>query len=372
MLNLKENLLEYLEDLSFNQMKNLEYLDLTRNKLATLNQNTFTGLESLKELLLSYNPLKRIDPNTFKYLSIQSNLARVDLISNTESDWFVFDDQDLCTLSHFRCQTEINIDTDQRCNCFVKYLNEIGSSVARISGSASFTNSETDEDYNVFQPCTNQLDSTKLDTNEDDEENYVHNRDPALLTRSTKEQQNQLSCSRNILRKCYSNDLGRVVKTDGSDDHLFNHSCLYNRFFAQRNKPSVNSGLINVLTSSIGLLSNKNLANDDFKSTQVVLLNGEESASSLSSTNSDDEATNQKSRKSDKFTFNSLLNLADSNAIDNTTKYTVEKNLFYLLVGLLVVFIISICSLLMSIYLLIKRNTFIYQTAGSGYPVDER
>ena len=40
--------------------------------------------------------------------------------------------------------------------------------------------------------------------------------------------------------------------------------------------------------------------------------------------------------------------------------------------SVLLVFIISICSLLMSIYLLIKRNTFIYQTAGSGYPVDER
>ena len=99
---------------------------MSRNKLTSVGENTFTGLRSLRELLLSYNPIKAIDPLAFRWIGVNAaNFKRLDLISNFEKDWFIFDDEDVCLLSHFRCGTRVNIDVDQKCNCFVKFLNEI-------------------------------------------------------------------------------------------------------------------------------------------------------------------------------------------------------------------------------------------------------
>jgi Leucine-rich repeat (LRR) protein len=99
-LVLKENQLKQLSDFMFETLKNLEFLDLSRNKLSTLSDKTFSGLSSLKELSLSFNPLKNIDVNAFRYVS--GTLNRLDMISNSESDWFVFDDNDICMLAYFR------------------------------------------------------------------------------------------------------------------------------------------------------------------------------------------------------------------------------------------------------------------------------
>lgn len=389
-LNLKENLLESLDDFSFKQMKYLQHLDLTRNKLTHLNQNTFDGMQNLKELLLSYNPFKRIDSSTFKFLQTQNtNLIRLDLISNTESDWFVFDDQDICLLTSFKCQTEINIDTDQRCNCFVKYLNEINNSVNNgrqtRSEIASFKNKETDtlnnDDDDLFQPCS---------TNELDEQDLIND----VQSRIANNRVEYMSCSKNLLRKCYSSELGRLLQTDGTDDHLFNQSCLYNKFIAnnienQQQQQSTNSDINTKqqqqqLTSSIGLFSssenNNNNNDDEYKTTQSDLfdLKKEASFSQLYTsiiTQTTTSTISPNNENNNKYGFKSLIKMvSNSNKLEQQTtiKNTVEKNLFYLLVGLLIVFIISICSLLISVYLLIKRNTFIYQTAGSSYPIDER
>jgi Leucine-rich repeat (LRR) protein len=99
-LVLKENQLKQLSDFMFETLKNLEFLDLSRNKLSTLSDKTFSGLSSLKELSLSFNPLKNIDVNAFRYVS--GSLNRLDMISNSESDWFIFDDNDICMLAYFR------------------------------------------------------------------------------------------------------------------------------------------------------------------------------------------------------------------------------------------------------------------------------
>lgn len=146
-LNVKENQLSGLELNSFENMKYLEIFDLTRNKLTSLDADTFTGLHSLKELLLSYNPLKSIDPHTFRWIGLNAvNLNRVDLISNYERDWFIFDDEDVCLLSHFKCGVKITIDVDQRCNCFVKFLNE-------IAGKQFHVESNDPETAWFQQPC---------------------------------------------------------------------------------------------------------------------------------------------------------------------------------------------------------------------------
>lgn len=381
-LNLKENQIDSVEDLSFSALKYLEYLDLTRNKLHTLNEKTFSGMTSLKELMLSYNPLKVIHPHAFRSLAIDStNLARLDLVSSTEADWFVFDEQDICLLSYFRCETEINIDTDQRCNCFVKYLNQVKLNSANYlsrlrrnhpikagkrdalnknsqnirgggGGGSEEEEQEEEQDEDWFQPCSNEIQS------EDENMRTQEYGEINVASRLVSQEQAipKLSCSRNLLRKCFDNSSGQ------QSAELLNRSCLYQRFFEDRsasieNKQPTNS-LINQLTSSIGLLSNKNLANEEhFKTTHVDLL---DKSSSLST--GDGELTIN--RKNSKYS-----SLTGSN---NQNKHDLEQNLFYLLVGLLVVFGMSICSLLMSVYLMIKRNTFIYQTAGSSYPVDER
>ncbi len=102
-LNLKENSLELIQDNSFSDMSRLQLLDLTRNNLKSLTESTFNGLSSLQTLLLSYNPLKSIDRAAFYWLTTRApELSRLDLISNYERDWFVFDDSDVCLLSHFR------------------------------------------------------------------------------------------------------------------------------------------------------------------------------------------------------------------------------------------------------------------------------
>ncbi len=80
-LILKENMIESIEDGAFKDLESLQMLDLTRNKITVLGERAFqTGLKSLNTLLLSYNPFKRIDKNAFKYLALEAQLKRLDLI----------------------------------------------------------------------------------------------------------------------------------------------------------------------------------------------------------------------------------------------------------------------------------------------------
>ena len=156
-LNLKDNQIASIDDNTFYNMKALRVLDLTRNQIHTLNEKTFVGLQSLRELILSYNPLRKLDVNSFRYLALNSPLSRLDLISNTESNWFVFDDADICLLAHFKCETQINIDLDQRCNCFVKYINEIGLA-KRVTSRVEIQNEMSENGgFSVFRPCTESL-----------------------------------------------------------------------------------------------------------------------------------------------------------------------------------------------------------------------
>lgn len=126
-LNLGSNQIEKLENNELGELVDLEYLDLSNNKLESLTEKTFVGLDKLKQLILSYNPFKNFEPNAFRHVS---NLIRLDLISNVDHDWFMFEDNDVCLLAPFtQCgQLRININPEQTCNCFVKYMNMITAS----------------------------------------------------------------------------------------------------------------------------------------------------------------------------------------------------------------------------------------------------
>ena len=159
-LNLNQNQIETVEERALGNLRSLETLDLTRNRLSYLNENTFAGLANLRRLLLSYNPFKAFDANAFKYVP---NLSRLEIISNTESDWFTFDNSDVCLLSYFKCETQIFIDPDQRCNCFVKYVNFISAATADGGSGDNLEKLETTDVSVVwFKPCQLMTGKTKI------------------------------------------------------------------------------------------------------------------------------------------------------------------------------------------------------------------
>jgi Leucine-rich repeat (LRR) protein len=123
-LSLKDNRIIRLVENQFETMGNLLYLDLSKNRIKSLNSVKFNGLHSLEQLDLSFNPFDNIDPNTFDRISM--NLKVLTIISNTKTNWFNFDDSDLCMLKNFKCnQTAILYSNEQICNCFTHYLGKI-------------------------------------------------------------------------------------------------------------------------------------------------------------------------------------------------------------------------------------------------------
>uniref|UniRef100_A0A0V0J6I3 EGF-like domain-containing protein n=1 Tax=Schistocephalus solidus TaxID=70667 RepID=A0A0V0J6I3_SCHSO len=78
-LVLSQNEIEEIEDGAFENLSNLQYLDLSSNWLTCLSANTFSGLGQLKSLLLSNNRIQRIAPESF---DLKPNLQKLDLTGN--------------------------------------------------------------------------------------------------------------------------------------------------------------------------------------------------------------------------------------------------------------------------------------------------
>ena len=309
LLNLKENRIDYLDDLTFKSLVKLESLDLSRNKLTTLTEQTFAGLVNLKELFLSYNPLKNIDTNTFKYLALHSSLNRLEIISNTDSDWFVFDDADICLLAYFKCGTKIQIDYEQNCNCFVKYSNLIGQENADAAPDTS--------DTAWFKPC-----SIEYKLMNKQESRYIHEE----LERGEEIQRMvyKSECSKSSLQQCFSRQIERELDLEGNDDHLFNKSCLFNRVIGARQKHVPTLPLEMTTSMKHSTVTKKTLL--DLKV---------ESKEPLS---------------------------------DNLNEVPLELKLKYILIGLGVLSLVSITSLLITFYLLVKSKRIQYHLADTDMP----
>jgi Leucine-rich repeat (LRR) protein len=393
-LALNENAFESLDDFGFDTLGKLEYLDLTRNRLSTLGESTFKGLTSLRELYLSYNPIKRIEPNAFRTFSIDApKFARLDLISNAEQDWFVFDDADVCLLAHFRCETQIHIDIDQRCNCFVKYVNEIGQSKMYTS-QLEHGADDPDKDSAWFKPCSVHA-HTHGGTGETHESaqrqkgelafyeehgvnEYRHSRDPAALDKSAFEAfgQNKMVCSKIDLNKCFAS----------MSDEERRLSCLHNKFSLAGS--SASSSVTNGGGGSAQMKSDNVLvvpANSDMH--QIEPIKNKNMDNQLLHDNQDPHhdliSPTAKSRSSANAKSNKMS--ADGGGDDatqrrpTTSAYSrgavaskLDENWMYLLIGIAVVGLIALSSFFMSIYLIAKRNTIRYHTTDSGYPNDER
>ncbi|KAI4465436.1 synaptic adhesion-like molecule salm [Holotrichia oblita] len=78
-LNLKKNKVEYISSGAFNNLKNLEVLDLTANRIQALTSTDFMNLNSLKELWLDQNYISEIPEDVFTDLA---NLQALMLQSN--------------------------------------------------------------------------------------------------------------------------------------------------------------------------------------------------------------------------------------------------------------------------------------------------
>jgi hypothetical protein len=384
-LALNENALESLDDLGFESLAKLEYLDLTRNRLSALGEGTFKGLTGLRELYLSYNPIKRIEPNTFKTLSIDApKFARLDLISNAEQDWFVFDDADVCLLAYFRCETQIHIDIDQRCNCFVKYVNEIGQSKMYTS-QLEHGPDDLDKDSTWFKPCSGHTHShatpAAAETHESAQRlkgelafyeehgvnEYRHSRDPAVLDKSAFEAfgQNKMVCSKIDLNKCFA----------GMSDEERRLSCLHNKFSLSSTSSSVTNAGNPMKSDNVLVVP----ANSDMH--QVDPIKNKNMDNQLLHDNQDLHHDLISPSGKSKPSANPKLNKmgSDGEGRPTTPIYSrngmsskLEENWMYLLIGVAVVGLIALSSFFMSIYLIAKRNTIRYHATDSGYPNDER
>lgn len=343
-LNLNTNKIEQVTDATFEQLSSLEVLDLSHNRIAYLNEKTLYGLSSLKKLHLSYNPFKSFDADSFKYVA--ASLNRLDLISNSDADWFTFDDNDVCLLSYFKCNTQIFIDTDQRCNCFIKYLNLITAG-ADLSDSSL---SSDDMAVAAFKPCQLNSVSNSLNRYFDDLNSLYEASNNHKGLKVPVETANDVdvaksTCDRKALEKCFANRNANASA----------NSCLYSNLI----NPSVKSTSKHSTTSTWA---------------PAEQLNGQES-----------QKEDERNVSSTSSYLHQMKDGSDKTGVDNDgqpkiqkaksllwNKYSLEESLTVVLVGIAFIFIVSMISLFIGVYLIMKRNTFVYHATDSSYPQDEK
>jgi hypothetical protein len=138
-----------------------------------------------------------------------------------DSNWFVFDNtpQDICLLTHFHCGTQIVINEDQRCNCFVKYLNEI------------YENSN-DNDYRQV-PCRFGSTFMSADENIDNYSKFKSLQYDSFSDLSEKKlKKRQIDCPNEVLNRCYQRNDNETTTTPTTTS-IENESCLYRKFIAK-------------------------------------------------------------------------------------------------------------------------------------------
>lgn len=318
-LNLKENRIIFLEDLALKSLSKLELLDLSRNKITTLTEQTFEGLDSLQDLTISYNPLKNIASSSFEYLGNHSPLKRLEMVSNTDSDWFVFDDSDICMLVFFKCGVQIQIDHDQTCNCFVKYSNLIGHEDKDTNNADDWSISEK----NLFKPCT-------IETKFTNKQEYRYENEEKDLPK--------IECPKSLLQNCYPK---KSYYPDEEKSNKFNNSsCLFNKII-ESNSFSKKKSL--EYTSSLSFTDKVNV----------------ESMTDQRDINQKKEAPEQK-----EFSIKQPESKQkNSTEFFGKIEITLEEKLKFILIGLTIFSIISVFSLSIACYLLCKSKRIQYHRA---------
>lgn len=326
-LKLSQNKIDEIQNGAFKNLENLEFLDLSYNRLNSLKKDTFLGLKNLKELYLSYNPFNNFDLDTFRHTL---NLNRLDLISKTETDWFNFENDDVCLLSYFKCETQINIDPDQRCNCFIKYVNLISSS-SNNDASKWYKSclSQEKENLNRYVDETNKYLSEikNLELNE---------KDSVIISKPYFE--SKIKCSENLVKKCF----------EKKDLNYIYDSCLYRK-------------IVSPISSKLNI---KQKLVENFTSKQEENVTSYVTFPELSE--------NRELIKESHLTQEILKEAVEFKRSETFCKILSDENCIYvILVFIAVVFFISIMSLIIGIYLCCNRRKYIYHAANSSYPQDD-
>lgn len=250
--------------------------------------------------------------------------------------------------NNLRCKTQIHIDFDQRCNCFIKYTNLI-------------SDQNTKQSSNKFKPCSLEQFAKKDEDQYDlDDTTYAVDRDPSSIYTAKKEEQlfsSKIICPKNFLSKCFATETN---SSNIEGNRLQSQSCLYNRILENDSlKLKQYLELNNFQDDPDNEV--KTLASDE-KEVAEPVVKAAASVLSDSSSASLSDIVQRKDIQSFQFptrTTNSNLNL-------------IEKNFKYICIGMGLVFLVSLTSLSLTVYVLVKRRNHIVYHPTDGYPQDER
>ena len=169
----------------------------------------------------------------------------------------------------------------------------------------------------------------------------MHSRDPALFqtnaieARKLDSTESHQKCAKSSLRKCFPEQ----------DTALNNRSCLYEKFLSSRpggDKLERKEIVDNELTQTN---DNENVIVDESRQNNLLLYR---------------QANLQKEKKLD-------------NEPNPLSRHRIETYLIYLIIGVSAALVMAAVSLIMSSFMLTKRNKFAYYaTASTAYPVEER
>lgn len=176
---------------------------------------------------------------------------------------------------------------------------------------------------------------------------------------SASEQENQKTvCAKKALQNCFASS----VMTSYT-----NHSCLYRRFILNEEDVSTASA---EETSTTAKTTSKAETSTVFLRQYVQ----NESPSKLVDVDSASPSKGQNNKYQTREAAeleNGEHRTVNSNLV--WKKLTIEDSLTAITVGIAVVFLLSVISLFIGIYLIYKRKTFVYHPANdSSYPHDER
>jgi hypothetical protein len=347
-LNLNSNRIGQLDDFQFQELGQLTVLDLTHNRLSHLNRNTFSGLKSLKQLLLSHNPFKSFAADTFKHVA---GLTRLDLVSNQDADWFTFDNEDVCLLAHFsRCgKTRIHVNSEQTCNCFVKYVGLLTAGSDLDNGNDSLDNCKIENgQYNNLNRFVDDMNRYYLDP---DVEAVppVDDPDKSVVT-TNRLQRFRETCGESYLNKCELTGLSATCEVI-----------------------SVNT--VKAKTSELHRTGELN----NVRTNEMVVKHTEEAAKLRVKVDQSDAALNYEDTAVTRAASSNVVVVdeeSSSSLLSDVlllSKASVESSLVtFMFASLLVVFLLSLSSLVIGIVLLFKRNKYnVYAVASNGYPNDE-
>jgi hypothetical protein len=204
---------------------------------------------------------------------------------------------------------------------------------------------------NKFKPCSldDQVKKDDSDIYDLDENNYVVDREPAVLYTAKKDDQlfsSKILCPKMLLSKCF-NGISSSSSSDNQNSYN-NNSCLYNRILESDN-----------------LKLKQNHEKNNAAAAAALSQNGEPNIKAASSIS---DVVHQK-KEVNTFVLGSG---SGGKAASSTNGYLLDKNFKFIFIGLAIVFLVSLTSLCLTVYVLIKRRNHVLYQPTEGYPHDER